>query len=452
MSKKTQQRGHFSSSLGFILAATGSAVGLGNLWKFPYVAGSSGGGLFLLFYILFALILGVPLILTETSIGRKTGLNPIGAFKKLDKKWTFVGVIAVSAAFIVLSYYSVVGGWVLKYFSAYLTGANFGENTAEYFGNFIASPIEPVLWHILFMGIAALVVIGGVSKGIEKVSKFMLPALFILIIIMVIRSVTLPGAMEGIKFFVVPDTAQFSSFSGVMNVMAQSLGQVFFSLSLATGIGITYGSYLKKDSNLPKNSAIITGLDSLVAILSGFAILPAVFALGFEPTAGPGLIFQTIPAVFQNMPLGKIFGILFFALVFFAASTSAISLLEVVTSYMIDNMKIKRKLATIVAASLMAIIGVFASLSMGVLSDFTIGGMNLFDALSFLTDKILMPIGGILTCVFIGHIYKVARLEEEMKIGSPNGKFKLVKAYEFVMKWVAPISIFIVFIFEFIKF
>lgn len=450
MTPKNQRRGQFSSSIGFILAATGSAVGLGNLWKFPYVAGNSGGGLFLIFYLFFALILGVPLMLAETSIGRKTGLNPIGAFKSLNKKWTFVGITAVSAAFIVLSYYSVVGGWVLKYFVAYLTGGNFGNDTAQYFSDFISSPVEPVIWHLIFMGLATFVVIGGISKGIEKVSKFMLPALFVLIIVIGIRSVTLPGASEGLKFFLMPHTKQLSSFSGATNVMAQALGQVFFSLSIGTGIGITYGSYLQKDSNLVKNSFIVTGLDSLVAILAGIAILPAVFALGFEPAAGPGLIFAIIPAVFENMPFGFIFGILFFLLVFFAAITSAMSLLEVVTSFMIDNLKMKRKTATILVASLMALIGIFASLSMGVLSGFTIGGMNLFDALGFLTDKILMPVSAFMTCIFIGHIYKVARLEEEIAEGTKSGKFKLAKTFEFLMKWIVPALILIVFISEFI--
>lgn len=450
MEKQTASRGHFSSSLGFILAATGSAIGLGNLWKFPYVAGSSGGGYFVIFYLLFTLILGVPLMLTEISIGRKTKLNPIGAFRKLDKKWSFVGATAVIASFIILSYYSVVGGWVLKYFFTYITGANFGENTSKFFTDFIASPVEPVVWHLLFLAVTTTIVIGGISKGIEKVSKIMLPGLFILMIIIAIRSLTLDGASEGVKFFLKPDGSQFSSFSSTLSVMGQALGQVFFSLSLGTGIAITYGSYLKKDSNLPKNATIIAGLDALIAILAGLTILPAVFALGFEPAAGPGLIFETLPAVFASMPLGAVFGTVFFILVFFAAVTSAMSMLEVVTSYFIDTFGMKRRNASILLASMMGIVGIFASLSFGPLGNISFFGMNIFDSLGFITDKILMPLTSIMTCIFIGHRYKVSRLAEEIEIGTKNGTFTWKRLYNFIISWVAPALILFIFIFEII--
>lgn len=447
MSNKTNNRGQFSSSLGFILASSGSAIGLGNLWKFPYVAGSSGGGLFLIFYLIFALVLGVPLLITEISIGRKTRLNPIGSYQILNKNSTIIGVFGVLASFIILSYYSVVGGWVLKYFFTYLTGGNFGNDTSNFFNSFITSSFEPLVWHIIFMAISTIIVIGGVSKGIEKASKFMLPGLFVLIIILCVRSVTLDGASAGIKFLLMPHPYQLSGFSNILEVMESALGQVFFSLSIGTGIGITYGSYLKKDSNIPKNSFIIAGLDTMIAVLAGIAILPAVFALGFEPTAGPGLIFNIVPAVFSNMPFGKVFGFLFFMLVMFAAITSSISMLEVVTSYLIDNFKLNRKISTIIIALLTTFIGIFASLSMGPFSDVKIMGNNLFDFLGFLTDKILMPLTGILTCIFIGHIFKVKRLSDEISQGIPGGKFKLQHAYEFTLKWIAPVLIFIVFIF-----
>lgn len=450
MEKQKTSRGHFSSSLGFILAATGSAIGLGNLWKFPYVAGSSGGGYFVIFYLLFTLILGVPLMLTEISIGRKTKLNAIGAFKKLDKKWSFVGATGVIASFIILSYYSVVGGWVLKYFFTYITGANFGNDTAKFFTDFISSPVEPIIWHLLFLAVTATIVIGGIAKGIEKVSKIMLPGLFVLMIVVAIRSLTLEGASEGVKFFLKPDASQFSSFSSTVSVMGQALGQVFFSLSLGTGIAITYGSYLKKDSNLPKNATIIAGLDSLIAILAGLAILPAVFALGFEPAAGPGLIFEILPAVFASMPLGTVFGLVFFILVFFAAVTSAMSMLEVVTAYFIDTFGMKRRNASILLASLMGIVGIFASLSFGPLSDVSIFGMNIFDSLGFVTDKILMPLTSIMTCIFIGHRYKVSRLAEEIEIGTKSGTFTWKRLYNFIISWIAPVLILFIFVFEII--
>ena len=448
MSNKTSSRGHFSSSFGFIIAAAGASIGLGNIWKFPYVAGSSGGGLFVIFYLFFALILGVPLLMTEISIGRKTGLNPIGAFNKLDNKWTFVGVFGVLASFLILSYYSVVGGWVIKYFAAYLTGENFTGGTSSYFKQFIENPVEPVIWHLVFMAITAFIVIGGVSKGIEKVSKIMLPGLFILMIFLAIRSLTLNNASEGLAFFLKPHLKQLATFEDTINVMATALGQVFFSLSIGTGIGITYGSYLKKDSNIPKNSFIITGLDSLIAFLAGITILPAVFSFNLEPTAGPGLIFEILPQVFDSLPLGRIFGIIFFLLVFFAAVTSSISMLEVVASYFIDRFGIKRRTATIILALLTGGIGIICSLSFGILSDFSIFGHSFFNFLGYLTDKILMPLTGILTCIYIGHIYKVNRLAEEIAIGTKSGKLKMQGLFNFLISWVAPVLILVIFLFE----
>ena len=258
---------------------------------------------------------------------------------------------------------------------------------------------------------------------------------------------SLDGASEGIKFLLMPHPDQLSGFSNILGVMENALGQVFFSLSIGAGISITYGSYLQKDSNIPKNSFLIAGLDSLIAVLAGIAILPAVFALGFEPTAGPGLIFNIVPAVFNNMPFGGGFGILFFMLVLFAAITSSISMLEVVTSYLIDNFKLNRKIATLIIGLMIAFIGVFASLSMGPMSGVKIAGMNIFDSLGFLTDKILMPLTGIFTCIFVGHKFKVKRLADEICEGIPGGKFKWMRIYEFIIKWIAPLLILAIFIF-----
>ncbi len=445
MSQTPKNRGQFTSSLGFILASAGSAIGLGNLWKFPYIAANSGGGIFLVFYILFVLLLGVPIMMAEMSIGRRTQLNAIGAYRKLNKKWTFVGVLGVLCAFVILSYYSVVGGWVTKYIVAFASGGNFGSDPAAYFNNFVASPVEPVVWHLVFMAFCAIVVVMGVVKGIEKMSKILLPALFVIVVVVAIRSVTLPGAGEGLKFLFVPDFSAVSSIGDLGNAMVQAMGQVFFSLSLGMGITITYGSYLKKESNIVKDTGIVVGLDSLAAILSGCAILPAVFALGFEPTAGPGLIFSILPAVFADMPFGAFFGFLFFILVFIAAATSAISLLEVVAAYFIDNFHWSRKKATIIMASLMAFIGIFASLSMGPLSNVLIGGMNIFDALSFFTDKLLMPISAMLMCVFVGHVWGTDALMQELVIGSPSA-IKLKKVLSVILKYIAPILILVILI------
>ena len=286
--KQAHGRGHFTSTLGFIMASAGAAVGLGNLWKFPYVAGKSGGGLFLILYLVFIVVLGIPIMLTEMTLGRHTQLNAVGAYRKLNKKWTFVGALGVLCAFTILSYYSVVGGWVMKYIFSYLEGGHFGGDTVAYYQNFVASPVEPVVWHLIFMAVCALVVIGGVAKGIEKASKFMLPGLFILLIVIAIRSVTLDGAVEGLKFFFVPDFYAVDTFPKLANTIVQALGQVFFSLSLGLGITITYGSYLKRDSNMIKDSATVCGLDTLCALLSGVAILPAVLCPSRPRTAKSG--------------------------------------------------------------------------------------------------------------------------------------------------------------------
>ena len=440
-----QKRGQFTSSLGFILAAAGSAVGLGNLWKFPYIAGSNGGGVFLLFYIIFVCLLGIPILLTEMAIGRKTQLSAVGAYKKLNKKWTFVGVIGVLCAFIICSYYSVIGGWVLKYIASYATGGNFGSDTGAYFNNFVSSPAEPVIWHLVFMLFCAVVVVGGVAKGIEKASKIMLPLLFVFIVIVAVRSATLPGGGEGLQFLFVPNFGAFHSFGDVANAMVSAMGQVFFSLSLGMGITITYGSYLKRDTNMPKDTGVIAGLDTLMAVLSGVAILPAVFAFGFQPGAGPGLIFETLPSVFEKMPVGNLFGLIFFILVFFAAATSAIALLEVVSAFLIDSFHWSRKKATILMACLMGGIGVVASLSMGVWSGFTIAGMNIFDAMGYLTDKILMPLAAMFMCIFVGHVWGIQPVVDEIKIGM-KGAFRLRRTFGVILKYIVPVLIFVIFV------
>lgn len=442
--KHTHKRGRFSSSLGFILAATGSAVGLGNLWKFPYIAGQSGGAVFLIAYLIFIFGLGAPIMLGEMAIGRKTRLNPIGAYHKLDKRFTFIGIIGVVCAFVILSYYSVIGGWVLKYIFTYISGQQIQDSTA-FFETFIQAPTEPILWHILFMTITCLIVIGGISNGIERTSKIMLPALFVFIIVIVLRSVTLPNAMEGIRYFVVPNFSDIDSFSKLSNILLSAMGQVFFSLSLGMGAIITYGSYLKKDANLQSSAIIIPALDSMVALLAGFAILPAVFSFGFEPTAGPGLLFETLPMVFENMPFGIVFAILFFVLVFFAAITSSVSLLEVVTSFCIDNLHMKRKTASILVALAMTLIGTFAALSFGVLSDVQLFGYNFFNLLSFLSDKILMPIGGLFMCIFVGHVWGIDNASEEIT-NQGTKAFRWKGIFSVVLKYIAPAIIAIIFI------
>ncbi len=434
-----ENRGTWSSRFGFLMAAVGSAVGLGNLWKFPYLAGENGGGAFVLVYIVLVVLLGFTLMLAEMTIGRHANSDAYGSYNKIKKGFGFIGGIGVLAGFLILSYYSVVGGWVMKYIVASFTGV--GADKAGYFSNFIASPVEPIIYHLLFMGLTALIVIRGISGGIEKASKFLMPALFGLLVLVVLRSVTLDGAMEGIKYFIQPDFSKIT-----IKVVIAALGQVFFSLSLGMGIMVTYGSYLNKEEDLEKDAFLIPSLDSLVAILAGFAILPAVFAFGFQPGQGPGLMFITLPAVFEEMPLGMIFSALFFVLVFFAALSSSISLMEVTVAFGIDQFKWSRKFATTFFTVLMFIIGIGASLSMGAWSGFLIpwidgNSYGIFDFLDVLTSYYLLPLGGLMGAIFIGYVWGVPNAIKEIKLGSA---FKTEKLWTVLIKFVVPVLVFLI--------
>ena len=432
-------RGSWSSRFAFLMAAVGSAVGLGNLWKFPYLAGENGGGAFVLVYIGLVILLGFTLMLAEMTIGRHANSDAYGSYNKIKKGWGFVGGFGILSGFLILSYYSVVGGWVMKYIVASFSGT--GADKSGYFTNFISSPVEPLVYHLIFMGLTAIIVIRGISGGIEKAAKFLMPALFVLLVVTVLRSVTLDGAMEGIKYFMTPNFSELT-----LKVVIAALGQVFFSLSLGMGIMVTYGSYLRKDEDLEKDAFIIPSLDSLVAILAGFAILPAVFALGFKPGEGPGLMFITLPAVFENMPLGSIFGALFFVLVFFAALSSSISLMEVTVAFGIDKLKWSRKTSVIIFTTLMFIIGIGASLSMGEWSGFLIPWIDgksygIFDFLDVLTSYYLLPLGGLLGALFIGFVWGVPNAVKEIKIGS---KFVTEKLWSILIKFVVPILVFLI--------
>ncbi len=403
------------------------------------MAGANGGAAFVIIYLGMIVLIRVTIMLGEMSIGRNTHLSAVSAYKKLNKKWSFVGFIGVVVGFCILSFYSVIGGWVLNYIGKYLIGGISGAEAANYFSGFISSTTQPIVWHLVFMAICCIIVLKGISNGIEKASKFMMPALFVLLIVVAIRSVTLDGAMEGIRFFLKPDFSKVT----IGTVMA-ALGQAFFSLSLGMGAIITYGSYLGKTENLEKNAVIIPAIDTAVALLAGFAVLPAVFAFGFEPGAGPSLMFITLPSVFDSMPLGQFFGILFFILVFFAALTSAISLLEVVVSYLIDNFKMDRKKTTIMMSVILFIIGIPCSLANGpIMGDFLIFGYNFFDFMSFLAESVLMPLGGLLMCIFIGYVWGIDNISEEITCGGKY-KFKSKTFFVVMIKYIAPVLIFII--------
>lgn len=434
-----ESRGTWSSRFGFLMAAVGSAVGLGNLWKFPYLAGENGGGAFVVVYIAFVIILGFTLVLAEMSIGRNANKDAYGAYEKIKKGYGFIGGLGILSGFLILSYYSVVGGWVLKYIVSSFTGV--GPDKALYFNEFVGSTFEPVLYHLIFMGLTALIVRRGISGGIEKASKLLMPILFGLLLVIVIRSVSLEGAMDGINYFIRPNFSQITP-----KVIVAALGQVFFSLSLGMGIMVTYGSYLNKEEDLEKDAFIIPALDSLVAIMAGFAILPAVFAFGFEPQQGPGLIFVTLPAVFESMPLGSIFSGLFFVLVLFAALSSSISLMEVTVSFGIDQFKWSRKFSVVFFTTIMFVIGIGASLSMGIWKGFLIpwidgGRYNIFDFLDVITSYYLLPLGGLLSAVFVAYIWGTKNAVQEIK---QDRSFYMEKIWVILIKFIVPVMVLVI--------
>ena len=430
-----QKRSNFSSKLGFVLAASGSAVGLGNIWRFPYLAAQYGGGTFLLIYLILAVTFGFSLMIAEIAIGRKTGLSAIGAFKALDKRFGFLGVLASLVPIIIFPYYSVIGGWVMKYFSVFLTGGVHAAAKDDYFTNFIGGTFEPLGWFFLFIAITAIVLC-GVEKGIEKVSKVMMPILVVLTVFIAVYGLTLDGAMDGFVYYVKPHMSDVS----VKTILA-AMGQLFYSMSLAMGIMVTYGSYMKKDNNLESSVRQIEIFDTAIAFLAGLMIIPAVFVFSGGDTstlnAGPGLMFMTLPKVFASMKLGGFIGCLFFVMVFFAALTSAISLMETIVSIFQDKFHWTRKATCLFVTALSLLLGVPSSLGFGPLAFISWMGLSILDIMDFISNSVLMPIVAIFTCIFVGFIIKPKTIADEVKI--TNGKFKGEKLFTVMIKWVAPI-------------
>ena len=437
-----ENRSSFTGKLGFVLAAAGSAVGLGNIWRFPYLAAKYGGGIFLLVYIVLAVTLGFGLMTAEIAIGRKTGLSSIGAFKALNKKYSFIGWLAALVPIIILPYYSVIGGWVTKYLFAFISGNGVAAAGDEYFGNFISQTGQPILWVMIFIGITALVVLCGVEKGVEKVSKFMMPILVVLSIVIAVYSVCLPGAGAGVLYYILPDFSKFSA-----TTVLAAMGQLFYSMSLAMGIMITYGSYMKKDVNLESSVSQIEIFDTGIAFLAGLMIIPAVFVFsGGTPEAlgkGPSLMFVTLPKVFETMWGGQVVGIAFFVLVLFAALTSSISLMETVVSIVCDKCKIDRKLSCLIVFIGAVLLGLPSTLGYGLWSNVTIIGLQFLDFFDFISNSVLMPVVALITCIFVGYILKPQTLIDEVELSS---KFKRKKLFVLIIKYIAPICIVLILI------
>ncbi len=450
MTKK--DRGNFGSKLGVILASAGSAVGLGNIWRFPYETGNHGGAAFILIYLGCILLLGLPIMIAEFLIGRHSQANTARAYQILapGTQWRWVGRLGVLAGFLILGYYSVVAGWTLEYIFEAVSNSFAGKTPAEFissFQSFSSNPWRPALWLTLFLLATHFIIVKGVEKGIEKSSKIMMPTLFIIILVLVGCSVTLPGASRGIEFLLKPD---FSKVDG--NVFLGAMGQAFFSLSLGMGCLCTYASYFSKDTNLTRTAFSVGIIDTFVAVLAGFIIFPAAFSVGIQPDAGPSLIFITLPNVFQQafsgIPvLAYIFSVMFYVLLALAALTSTISLHEVVTAYLHEEFNFTRgKAARLVTAGCI-LLGILCSLSLGVTKDFTIFGLGMFDLIDFVTAKLMLPLGGLLISIFTGWYLDKKLVWSEI---TNNGTLKvpIYKLIIFILKYVAPIAISVIFINE----
>lgn len=439
---KKAKNSKFSSRLGYVLAVAGSAVGLGNIWRFPYLAAKYGGGIFLLVYLILTVSFGYVLIVSETALGRMTQKSPIGAFKSFGQGiWYKIGGwINAIIPILIVPYYSVIGGWVIKYFVEYIKGNVNVLAQDNYFNNFISDSFNVEFWFIIFALFAFITILGGVKNGIERSSKIMMPILVVLAIMVVIYSVTRPGAIEGVKYFLIPNFEDFS----IMTIVA-AMGQMFYSLSIAMGILYTYGSYLEKDVDIEKSTKQVELFDTAIAILAGLMVIPAVFAFSTEAAeslqAGPSLMFITLPKVFASMGDGTIAGILFFLLVFFAALTSAISLLETSVSSLSQQFHISRNKAIVIMAFVMLAFGTTSCLGYGVWDFISIFGMAFLDFYDFLTNSIMMPIAALATCILIIKVVGFQKIIDEVKISSP---FKREKMYVFFMKYLASFFLIII--------
>lgn len=434
----------FGSRIGAILAAVGSAVGLGNIWKFPYEAGQNGGSAFLLVYLACVLFLGVPVMLAEFFMGRHTRQGAVGAYRRLGigSPWGYAGYLGVLGAFLILGYYSVVAGWTAEYLCQSASELMCGtqefkspERFAAEFDAFITSPVRPILWTVLVLGLSFAAISFGVKHGIELSAKIMMPMLFFLMIILCVRAMTLPGAAEGLRFFLLPDFSKFGS-----RTVLSAMGQAFFSLSIGMGCMVTYASYFERSTNMQATACSVAAIDTLVAFMAGLVIFPAVFSFGIAPEHGPTLVFVTLPNVFQQMPLGAVWSTAFFLLLVIAAITSLISLYEVATAYLTDEFHWGRLPAAAAVGGGILFFAVFCSLSCGVLNDFKILGLTIFDALDSLTNRVLMPLGGVLVCLFVGWRIDRRILKAELT-NKGSVPFHFFRCYAFFLRYVAPIAI-----------
>lgn len=443
---KKSIHGEWSSRLAFILAATGSAVGLGNIWKFPYIAGENGGGAFVLVYLLCVAFIGIPIMIAETMMGRRSRQSPINTMETLaaeaeaDTNWHYLGWMGVAAGFLILSYYSVIAGWASAYVFKAFFGSFSGADATEIkglFDNFVASPVQLIFWHTLFMLATMLIVARGVKSGLERAVRFLMPGLFVLMILLVGYAMTTGAYDQGLKFLFNPD---FSKITG--DSVLTAMGHAFFTLSLGMGAIMVYGSYLPKDVSIAKTAFLIAGSDTVVALLAGIAIFPIVFANGLEVGSGPGLIFQTLPIAFGNMTGGWLFGILFFVMLVFAALTSSISLIEPAVAWLVENKDMSREKACVWSGLATWLLGLGTVFSFNIWSDFKIFDRNIFHLVDYLTANLMLPIGGFGIAMFAGWVMKQRHSEQELQISSAEG----YQLWKFLVGYIAPAAVFLVFL------
>ena len=438
------KREGFSSSIGVIAAVLGSAVGLGNIWKFPYVTGANGGAAFILVYLLCVALVGLPVMLSEHMIGRHTKANAVGAFKALQPRrpWFLVGGAGVLSAFLIMAFYTSVAGWVYAYVFKAAGGALLSakpEDTSRVFNSLVSGVGEPLFWQMFVLLVIGTIIMAGVTKGIERVTKLLMPLLFILLLIIDIRSLTLPGAGEGLAFLFKPDFSKIT-----VGVVLAALGLAFFKLSVGMGAMITYGSYVDKNEDLPKMAVKVVLADTLVSLMAGIAIFPAVFALGFEPNQGAKLLFVIIPAVFNSMPFGRVFMVLFFLLTAVAATGAMLSLLEVPIAYLTEQYRWTRRKATLLTILGIGLLGSTATLSNSLFANVTVFGKTFFDLYDFTTSNILLPVGGIFIALFVGWQWGYANVKREMSNEGQLANDGFVRVFMFLVKFIVPLAIVLV--------
>ena len=445
------ERGNFGSKIGLVLATAGSAVGLGNVWRFPFMTGQNGGAAFIILYFACILLLGIPGMVSEFIIGRRAQSNAYRAYGKMGgRAWRFVGILGILTSTIILGFYAVVAGWCLQYLFASIAGHLNGDAgyVRQYFQEFSSAPLKPCLWAVAFVLITHMVIVRGVQKGIERASKILMPLLLFLLVLIVVASCMLPGAMQGVRFLLFPDFTKVSS-----SVLLEALGQAFFSLSLGTACLCTYASYFSKSTNLLRSATQIALLDTMIAILAGLMIFPAAFSVGVNPDSGPSLIFITLPNVFQQafsaLPtVGYVIGILFYALLVFAALTSTISMHEIGTAFFHEELHLSRRKAAWILTAVCSVIAVFCSLSMGAVSAIQLFGMPLLDFCDFLTAQVMLPAGALLTSLMIGWFVSKQTVRNEFTNGDTVSR-PLFSIWHFCVRYIVPLCILLIFLHQF---